>query len=113
MKSTKNQSRLQRKNRIRAKVKGTAARPRMTVYRSLTKLSVQLVDDLAGKTLVSAATDAKSKLNLDGAKKLGVTVAKKAKDAGITTVVFDRNGYAYHGRIKALADAAREGGLTF
>ena len=114
MTAPKIQRRLQRKRRIRAKVLGTSARPRMTVYRSLTRLSVQLIDDGAGKTLAAAySPEAKAKHTKDGATKLGALIAKKAKDAGIKTVVFDRNGYAYHGRLKALADAAREGGLTF
>lgn len=108
------QDRLARKRRIRAKVHGTAARPRMTVYRSLTNLSVQMIDDDAGRTLCSASTkEAKAKMNLDGAKKVGELIAKKAKDAGIKATTFDRNSYKYHGRIKALADAAREGGLEF
>jgi large subunit ribosomal protein L18 len=114
MKRTKLQHRLARKRRIRARVRGTAARPRMTVYRSLTQLTVQLVDDDAGKTIVFASTkEAKLKPNRDGAKKLGTLVAKKAKEQKIETVVFDRNAYAYHGRIQELADAAREGGLKF
>jgi large subunit ribosomal protein L18 len=84
------------------------------VYRSLTRIIAQVIDDEAGKTLVSASTtEVKSKLNKDGAKKLGELIAKKAKDAKITAVVFDRGGYRYHGRIKEMADAAREGGLTF
>ena len=103
-----------RKRRIRAKVRGTKDRPRLSVYRSLTQLFVQLIDDDAAKTILSASTkEAKAKLTKDGAKKLGALVAKKAKDAKITTVVFDRNAYKYHGRIQALADAAREGGLQF
>lgn len=108
------QDRLARKRRIRAKVSGTAARPRMTVYRSLTNLHVQLVDDMAGRTLCAASTkEAKSKPTMEGAKKVGELIAKKAKDAGVNAVIFDRNSYKYHGRIKALADAAREGGLQF
>lgn len=108
------QDRLARKRRIRAKISGTSARPRLTVYRSLTSLSAQLIDDEAGHTLCSASTkEAKTTLNIDGAKKVGELIAKKAKDAGITTVLFDRNAYKYHGRVKALADAAREGGLQF
>ena len=114
MKSSKIQNRQARKRRIRAKVRGTAGRPRMTVYRSLTQISVQLVDDDAGKTLASASTKAlKAKANAEGAKKLGEAIAKAAKSAKISSVVFDRNAYKYHGRIKALAEAAREGGLTF
>ncbi len=108
------QDRLARKRRIRAKVSGTAARPRLTVYRSLTNLSAQLIDDTAGRTLCAVSTkEAKAKMNIEGAAKVGELIAKKAKDAGIEAVLFDRNGYKYHGRIKALADAARDGGLNF
>lgn len=108
------QNRHARKRRIRAVVDGSAQRPRLTVYRSLSQMSVQLIDDTTGKTLAAASTkELKAKPNLDGAKKLGEAIAKKAKDAKISTVVFDRNAYKYHGRIKALADAAREAGLTF
>lgn len=114
MSTSKVLHRLSRKRRIRARIIGSAARPRLSVFRSLTRLSVQLIDDAAGKTLASGSTtEAKAKLTKEGAKKLGTLIAKKAKDAGITTVVFDRNGYKYHGRIKELADAAREGGLIF
>lgn len=111
---TKTDLRQARKRRIRSRVRGTSARPRLSVYRSLTRIIAQVIDDEAGKTLVSASTtEVKSKLNKDGAKKLGELIAKKAKDAKITAVVFDRGGYRYHGRIKEMADAAREGGLTF
>lgn len=114
MTSLKNLQRQKRRRRIRSRVTGTAERPRMTVYRSLTRLLVQIVDDTAGKTLISASTkDVKGKPNKEGAKKLGTFIAKKAKDAKITAIVFDRNGYLYHGRVKELADAAREGGLQF
>ena len=107
-------NRLSRKRRIRSRVRGTAQRPRMTVYRSLTQITVQVIDDSAGKTLVAASTrHAKGKANTDGAKKLGALIAEKAKSAGVSSVVFDRNAYKYHGRIKALADAAREAGLQF
>ena len=96
------------------RLSGTALRPRLTVYRSLTQITAQIVDDAAGKTLVAASTkEAKGKMNADGAKKLGMLLAKKAKAAGIASIVFDRNAYKYHGRVKALADAAREGGLHF
>ena len=106
--------RLARKRRIRAKVRGTAERPRLTVYRSLTGISAQVVDDVAGKTLAAASSkEAKAKGNMEGAKKVGTLLAKKAKEAGVTVVVFDRNAYKFHGRVKALADAAREGGLQF
>lgn len=108
------QDRLQRKKRIRMRVEGTSDRPRMTVHRSLTALSVQLVDDKSGKTLASANTKQLSeKGNIAGAEKLGQTIAERAKEKGIKAVVFDRNAYRYHGRIKALADAARKAGLEF
>lgn len=86
----------------------------MSVHRSLTQILVQLIDDDTSKTLVSATTkELKAKPNIDGAKKLGESIAKKAKEAKIDAVVFDRNAYRYHGRVKELADAARSGGLTF
>lgn len=108
------QDRLSRKRRIRARVRGTAARPRLSVYRSLTQITAQVIDDEAGKTLAAASSkEAKAPLTLDGAKKVGELLADKAKKAGVTVVVFDRNAYKYHGRVKALADAARDGGLQF
>jgi len=111
---TRSLSRLSRKKRIRARVTGTTARPRLTVHRSLTQIRAQVVDDMTGKTLAAASTkEAKAKMTVEGAKKVGELLAKKAKDAGITSVVFDRNAYKYHGRVKALADGAREGGLQF
>lgn len=114
MKRTKLQHRLSRKRRIRARVHGSSARPRLTVYRSLQQVTVQVIDDDAGKTIVAASTrEAKAKPTIEGAKKLGALIAKKAKEAKITSIVFDRNAYAYHGIVQALADAAREGGLTF
>jgi large subunit ribosomal protein L18 len=111
MKPTKHQLRQSRKRRIRAKVVGDAARPRLSVTCSLTRISVQLIDDMAGKTLASAASS-KGK-NMAEAVKVGEEIAKKAKDLKVTAIVFDRNGRKYHGRIKALADAARKAGLTF
>jgi len=106
--------RLSRKKRIRARVIGSAARPRLTVYRSLKAVYAQVIDDASGKTLVAASTqEAKAKPTVEGAKKVGEMIAKKAKDAGINTVVFDRNAYKYHGAVKALAEGAREGGLQF
>ncbi len=109
--------------RIRKKVQGTAERPRLNVYRSTNHLYVQVIDDQAGKTLLSASTLIGSKAkkgekhptggNVGSAKELGKSIAQRAKEKGITKVVFDRGGYLYHGRIKALADAAREGGLKF
>lgn len=103
-----------RKKRIRMRVIGTKDRPRLTVYRSLKQLTVQIIDDTAGRTIVAASTKhTASGVNLAAATKLGVLLAEKAKGAGILSVVFDRNGYKYHGRIAALAAAAREGGLQF
>lgn len=103
-----------RKKRIRARIHGTLDCPRLTVYRSLTQITVQLIDDVKGQTLLAASTKhVKAKPTAAGAKKLGTFLARKAKEANITSVVFDRNAYTYHGRVKALADAAREGGLQF
>lgn len=111
---TKSDYRLARKRRVRARVTGTAECPRLTVYRSLTQITAQLIDDAAGKTVASASTkELKAKPNLEGAKSLGKLIAEKATAAKVNKVVFDRNGYKYHGRVQALADAAREGGLTF
>lgn len=107
--------RFKHKARIRSKVTGTAERPRLAVFRSNQHLYVQLIDDVKMHTLVAATTKEEGKLrsNLSGAKWVGETVAKRATAKGILKVVFDRSGYAYHGRMKALADAAREGGLKF
>ncbi|TSC58712.1 MAG: large subunit ribosomal protein L18 [Candidatus Peregrinibacteria bacterium Greene0416_19] len=114
MKPTKLHLRQARKRRIRARIQGTAERPRLSVFRSLKRMSVQLIDDAAGRTLAAATTaEAKATLTKEGAKKLGVLIAQKAKAAGVTAVVFDRGGYKYHGRVKELAEAAREGGLQF
>lgn len=114
MSRTKTDLRLARKRRIRAKVRGTALRPRLTVQRSLLQIKVQVIDDDARRTLCSASTkEVKAKPTLEGAKKVGELIAKKAKDAGITSIVFDRNAYMYHGRIQSLADAVRAGGLQF
>ena len=106
------------KRRIRKVVFGTAERPRLTVFRSNKQISAQLIDDNAGKTLVSATSLCKEIAEKKGnkteqAQLLGAMIAEKAKAAGIEAVVFDRNGYLYHGRVKALADAARNGGLNF
>ena len=99
------------------RISGTAERPRLCVYRSNTNLYVQVIDDVAGNTLVSASTldkDVKTKrANKEAAKELGTLIAKKALDKKIDTVVFDRGGYIYHGVVKELAEAAREGGLKF
>lgn len=114
MKPTKQDHRLARKRRIRARITGTPERPRLTVYRSHTQISAQIIDDSSGKTLASASTkQLKKQPNIEGAKALGAEVAKQAKAAKIETVLFDRNGYRYHGRIKEVGDAAREAGLKF
>jgi large subunit ribosomal protein L18 len=106
--------------RVRIKVSGTTERPRLCVYRSLGHIYAQVIDDRTGKTLVSASSlDKETKKNLKGggnvaaAKVIGKAVAERAKAAGVSKVVFDRGGYKYHGRVKALADAAREAGLQF
>jgi large subunit ribosomal protein L18 len=103
-------------DRIRVKISGTPERPRLNVYRSLNHIYAQVIDDSKGVTLVSASTvAAKSKTggNVAAAKEIGKLVAERAQEKGIKKVVFDRGGYLYHGRIKALADAAREAGLDF
>lgn len=103
-------------DRIRAKIQGTAERPRLNVYRSLNHIYAQVIDDQKGVTLVSASTvaaKAKTGGNVMAAKEIGKQVAERAKEKGIKKVVFDRGGYLYHGRVKALADAAREAGLEF
>lgn len=115
---TKIERRYRIKRRIRKVVKGTATAPRMTVFRSNTQIYVQLIDDLTGKTLVAASSRCKEvagqKVNkTEQAKLVGKLVAERSLNAGISAVVFDRNGYLYHGRVKSLADAAREGGLKF
>jgi large subunit ribosomal protein L18 len=105
------------RKRIRRKVSGTSERPRMAVFKSLKHIYVQLIDDAGGKTIASASTrekDASAKgSNAAAAKAVGELIAKKAKEKGVTQVVFDRGGYLYHGNIKALADAARQNGLEF
>ena len=112
---TKIQRRNKIKARIRGKISGTAARPRMTVFRSNKQIYVQLVDDLAGKTLVSASSKGleANGTKIEVAAAVGKAIAEKAQAAGINEVVFDRNGYLFHGRVKSLADAVREGGLKF
>ena len=117
--SSKNTNRRHVHERIRKKILGTAERPRLNVYRSLNHIYVQVIDDLSGNTLVSAnsAEGEKGKRrvggNLAAAKSVGKAIAERSKEKGISKVVFDRGGYIYHGRIKALADAAREAGLQF
>ena len=102
------------KARIRGKISGTAARPRMSVFRSNKQIYVQLVDDNEGKTLVCASSKGITEgTKIEIAAKVGKAIAEKALAAGVTEVVFDRNGYLFHGRVKSLADAAREGGLKF
>ena len=109
--------RLKRHKRVRAKISGTPERPRLNVFRSETNIYAQIIDDVNGKTLVSASSLEKA-FECDGtktgaAKKVGQVVAERAKAAGISEVVFDRGGYVYHGRVAALAEGAREGGLQF
>ena len=102
------------KTRIRGKISGTAERPRMSVFRSNKGIDVQVIDDLAGVTLAAASSKGlEGGTKTEVAAKVGKEIAKKAQEKGITEVVFDRNGYLYHGRVKSLADAAREGGLKF
>ena len=115
---SKNQIRMRIHTRIRAKVKGTAERPRLAVFRSVKHIYAQVIDDVAGHTVVAASSSEKvagkgSGGNMSGAKAIGKLVAERAKDKGIKSVVFDRGGYHYHGRVKALAEAAREAGLEF
>lgn len=116
-KTDRKMERTRRHLRVRRKISGTSERPRLCVYRSNTNLYVQIIDDVAGNTLVSASTldkEIKTKhANKEAAKELGTLIAKKAVAKKINTVVFDRGGYIYHGVVKELADAAREGGLEF
>ncbi|SMC75703.1 50S ribosomal protein L18 [Papillibacter cinnamivorans] len=111
-----NAQRLKRHKRVRATVSGTSERPRLNVFRSLSHVYAQIIDDVSGQTLVSASTLEKGfegNGNCEGAHKVGIALAQRAKEKGIEQVVFDRGGYLYHGRIKSLADGAREGGLVF
>lgn len=113
----KNKSRLRRHKRVRSKISGTAACPRLNVFRSSMHIYAQLIDDEKGVTLAAASSTEKGfgqyGGNVEAAKKVGLTIAERAKAAGITDVVFDRGGYVYHGRVAALAEGAREGGLNF
>jgi large subunit ribosomal protein L18 len=116
----KTEARLKRKKRIRKKVEGSQEKPRLCVYKSLSHIYAQLVDDIHDKVMTGVSTlneEIKKEIkyggNIEAAKKVGQHVGKKAIDMGITKVVFDRNGFKYHGRIKALAEAAREAGLIF
>ena len=108
-------ARSRRHRRVRLHVAGSAERPRLSVFRSLNHIYAQLIDDGSGRTLAAASSlELKSKANdLDAAQKVGQAIAKRAAAAGVKTVVFDRGGFLYHGRVKALADAAREAGLEF
>ncbi|MBV9775029.1 MAG: 50S ribosomal protein L18 [Gemmatimonadetes bacterium] len=119
---TRQDRRLRRHRRVRGKVNGTAERPRLVVYRSLNHVEGQVVDDVSGKTLVGLSTLAASlreqkaaegKTKTEMSRAAGKALAEKAREAGITQVVFDRGGYLYHGRVKAFAEGAREGGLEF
>ena len=116
-KKDSNKARLQRHKRVRAKISGTAERPRLCVYRSNDNIYAQIIDDTKGITLVSASSTEKdfgmTGGNKEAAKKVGETVAKRAIEKGITDVVFDRGGYLYHGRVMELANSAREAGLKF
>jgi large subunit ribosomal protein L18 len=117
LKPASNKARLKRHVRVRGKIMGTAARPRLNVFRSLNHIYAQIIDDVKGVTIVAASTKDKQFIgnggNAEAAKKIGLEIAKKALDKQITSVVFDRGGYIYHGRIKELAEGAREGGLQF
>jgi large subunit ribosomal protein L18 len=108
----KNVVRKKRHGRVRAKLSGTTARPRLNVFRSNQHIYAQVIDDLKSVTIASASTLDKD-LNIDAAQKVGELVAKRAIEKGVKSVVFDRGGYLYHGRVKALAEAAREAGLEF
>ena len=119
-KESRTKIRVKKHKKIRNRFSGTAQRPRLAVFRSNNHMYAQIIDDTVGNTLVSASTlqkDVKAELektnNVEAASKLGTVIAKKALDKGITTVVFDRGGFIYEGKIKALADAAREAGLEF
>ncbi len=120
MKDEKRLARSKRKTRVRSRVKGSSERPRLNVFRSLKHIYAQAIEDTTGKTLVSVSTTSpelkgsfRSGGNIEAAKKVGELIAKKCLEKGIQKVVFDRNGYLYHGRVKALAEAARASGLIF
>ena len=114
--ATRPQQRLRRRRRVRAKVQGTSERPRLSVFRSNRRVSAQLIDDVAAVTIEAVnwtEPDLKGLARMEQAKRVGELLAQRAKDAGVESCVFDRGGYKYHGRVKALADGAREGGLAF
>ena len=118
IKKSSNVARLKRHYRVRNKIKGTALKPRLNVFRSANNIYAQVIDDVKGVTLAAASTKSPEfgknpGGNVEAAKKVGLLLADKAKAAGISCVVFDRGGYLYHGRVAALADGAREGGLEF
>jgi large subunit ribosomal protein L18 len=113
---TKPQQRLRRRRRVRARIRGTAERPRLSVYRSNRGVFAQLIDDQAGRTLAAVnwtEAELRGSSPMEQAKKAGELLAKRASEAGVSTCVFDRGGYRYHGRIRAVAEGAREGGLRF
>lgn len=119
-KGDKNKARLKRHLRVRKKIEGTSARPRLNIFRSSKHMYAQLIDDTTGVTVASASTQDKELKaevgnggNVEAARKVGELIAKRAKEKGFDKVVFDRGGYLYHGRVQALADAAREAGLEF
>jgi large subunit ribosomal protein L18 len=116
MKGTRRHARDRRHRRVRKRVRGTASRPRLAVYRSNKYIYAQVIDDIAGVTVAQASSREKAasgSLSVDTASRVGELLAARAKDAGVESVVFDRGGYHFHGRVKALADAAREAGLKF
>lgn len=117
MKKSRDIKRLKRQQRVRKKVVGTTSKPRLSVFKSAKHIYAQIIDDAHGVTLVAASSQDKEKVsgggNISGAKKVGELVAERAKAKKLDSVVFDRNGFQYHGRVKALADAAREKGLKF
>jgi len=114
MKATKEQLRKRRQHKIRARVSGTATKPRLAVFRSSTSIYAQLIDDKAGKTIASSSSlKMKKASGMELAKQVGAEIAKQASTKKVKVCVFDRGGYLYHGRVKALAEAAREGGLNF
>ena len=117
MKGSRKNARSRRHTRVRKRVRGTAERPRLAIYRSNKYIYAQVINDVEGRTLAAASSQEKDlrsgSLNIDAASKVGTLVATRAKDAGVSAVVFDRGGYKFHGKVKALADAAREEGLEF
>ena len=117
MRGSREAARSRRHTRVRKKLHGTAERPRLAVFRSNKYIYAQLIDDVEGRTLASASSQEpelrSDNLNLAAASKVGEAIATRAKDAGVSSVVFDRGGYKFHGKVKALADAAREAGLEF